>query len=97
MTQDQEEKRAELVEQYSEGEVAAYEALGIGDDDFSDFEEARQGQFSSDEEFAKEIAESTGEMPKDMQWPMYCIDWEFAARELMMDYSEQDGFYFRNL
>ena len=26
-----------------------------------------------------------------------CIDWEFASRELMYDYFEVDGYYFRNL
>ena len=34
---------------------------------------------------------------KNQPWPQYCIDWEYAARDLMMDYSEQDGYYFRNL
>lgn len=61
------------------------------------FEESYSGQFTSDEEFARQMAEDTSEMPKDSQWPMYCIDWEYAARELMMDYMEQDGYYFRNV
>ena len=60
-------------------------------------QEAYQGKFSNDEDFARDMAESTGAMPKDNQWPMYCIDWEWAGRELMMDYTEQDGYYFRNL
>lgn len=43
------------------------------------------------------MAEQLGDVPKDNHWPLYCIDWEWAARELMMDYAEQDGYYFRNL
>ena len=80
-----------------ENAVDAYIALGIGDDDLSEFEEAYQGQYQSDVEFAQEMAEELGEIPKDNRWPHYCIDWEWAGRELMMDYSEQDGYYFRNL
>jgi len=76
--------------------VKAYiEAMGI--EDLKDFNESYAGQYPSDEEFAKEQAKQYGEIPKKNHWPHYCIDWEYAARELMMDYTEQDGFYFRNL
>src|SRR3990167_11507570 len=81
----------------NEGAVDAYIALGIGDDDLSEFEEAYQGQYKNNEEFAQEQADQTGEIPKENHWPHYCIDWEWAARELMMDYSEEGGYYFRNL
>ena len=96
------DEQKELCEsnKWDEGAVEAYLKLGTGDDDLSDFEESYQGQYSSDEEFAKTIAEDTGayERGRDGEhWPHYCIDWEWAARELMMDYSEQDGYYFRNL
>lgn len=60
------------------------------------FEDSYCGEFASDEEFAQDIAESTGAIPKDQPWPLYCIDWEHAARELMYDYSEWNGYYFRN-
>lgn len=66
-------------------------------DDLRDFEEAYQGEYSSDEDFARDIAESLGELPAIDQWPHYCIDWKYAARELMYDYSEENGYYFRNL
>ena len=84
---------------HDEDAIDAYIKLGIGDDDLSDFEEAYQGQYKSDKEFAQEQADAmTSWNSKEMQaWPHYCIDWEYAARELMMDYSEQDGYYFRNL
>ena len=81
-----------------EGAVDAYITLGTGDDDLLDFEEAYQGQYEDDEEFAQEMAENTGSVDfKNQSWPQYCIDWEYAARDLMTDYSEQNGYYFRNL
>ena len=98
MTEAQKEARAAAVESLDENIVFAYEKLGIGDDDYSDIEEAYSGQYTSDKEFAEEMAENTGTVDfKNLPWPQYCIDWEWAARELMMDYSEQDGYYFRNL
>jgi len=38
-------------------------------------------------EYAQEFAEEIGAIPENNDWPMYCIDWEHAARELSMDYS----------
>jgi antirestriction protein len=45
------------------------------------------------EDYARELAEDIGAVGKDNQWPVYCIDWEWAARELQMDYgsAELDG------
>lgn len=45
------------------------------------------------EDYAKELAEDIGAIPRGASWPAYCIDWEWAARELRMDYSsvEFDG------
>ena len=42
-------------------------------------------------EYARQLAEDAFEL-KDT-WPHYCIDWEFAARELKYDYTsiELDG------
>lgn len=37
--------------------------------------------------YAQEFAEDIGAIPRDLEWPMYCIDWEWAARELQHDYS----------
>jgi hypothetical protein len=39
------------------------------------------------EEYAQELAEDTCGMPNSNQWPFYCIDWEYAAKELLHDYS----------
>lgn len=68
-----------------------------GDEDLDDFQEAYSGEFDSDEDFAQDMAEQTADMPKDLHWPLYCIDWTYAAKELMMDYFEIDGYYFRSL
>lgn len=63
----------------------------------SDIDEAYHGTFSSGKDFAQEMAEQLGAIDKDAKWPMTCIDWEQAASELMMDYSEHNGHYFRDL
>jgi hypothetical protein len=38
-------------------------------------------------DYAQELAEDIGAVHKNTTWPNYCIDWDFAARELKMDYS----------
>jgi len=63
----------------------------------SDIEEAYNGQYSSDEDFAQDMAEQLGSIDESAQWPQTCIDWERAAKELMYDYSEDNGHYFRIL
>lgn len=85
------------------GAYAAYadlNSLGVDPDEFSDWrtdaEDAYQGDFESDEEFAQEMAEQLDLVDSDAQWPNNCIDWERAARELMYDYSKQGGYYFRD-
>ena len=60
-------------------------------------EEAFSGQFRSDKDFAQEMADQLGLLNDDTQWPYTCIDWDYAGRELMYDYSEDNGYYFRNL
>jgi len=45
-------------------------------------------------DYAQELAESTGDVDfSKLTWPLTCIDWEQAARELKMDYTsvEFDG------
>ena len=38
-------------------------------------------------EYAQEFAEDVGAVDTNVtSWPMYCIDWEWAARELKSDY-----------
>jgi len=45
------------------------------------------------QDYARELAEDCCMIPNDVAWPMTCIDWEWAARELRYDYSavEFDG------
>ena len=42
------------------------------------------------EDYARELAEDIGAISKDTSWPATCIDWEQAANELKMDYTEVD-------
>lgn len=75
----------------------SYVAL-TGDDDLNDIEEAFEGQYDSDEEFAMTMAENLGSVDfKNLYWPQTCIDWQDASKELMYDYMEIDGYYFRHL
>ena len=76
--------------------VKAYIDLGIGNDDLDDFEEAYQGEWKTDEDFVRDLIEDTGELPKDLPGYIH-IDWEATAIDIMMDYSENYGYYFRNL
>ena len=39
------------------------------------------------QEYAQNLAEECGMVDTSASWPMNCIDWEQAARELQMDYS----------
>ena len=51
------------------------------------------------EDYARELAEDIGAVPSDVGWPVYCIDWERAARDLAMDYMSVrfmgDDYYIR--
>jgi len=60
-------------------------------------EEAFQGEYKSDVDFAQNMAKQLGSVTDDVEWPYTCIDWEHASRELMYDYFEVEGYYFRNL
>ena len=75
--------------------VEAYLESGISDN-LDDFLEAYQGTYRSDIDFVQNLLDDTGGLPKDL--PSYIhIDWESTARDIMYDYTEQDGHYFRNL
>jgi len=65
--------------------------------DFADFTDELQtcwqGEYSSDTDFAEELADNTGLIPESM--PHYWVDWEAIARDLLMgDFWETDGYYF---
>jgi hypothetical protein len=42
------------------------------------------------ETYAQELAEDCGMLDKANSWPLNCIDWEQAARELKYDYTSAD-------
>ena len=42
------------------------------------------------EDYARELAWEIGAINADHEWPLNCIDWEQAARELQMDYTPVD-------
>ena len=60
------------------------------------FYQAFSGKWDNDKEFAQQLADDIGfEWPTE--WPYSCIDWEHAGRELMNDYWESNGYYFRSI
>lgn len=83
----------ELIERYSEDVVEAALACDVRP---SDIEEAYQGEWSSDEAFVQNLVEEIGDIPKDLPGYIH-IDWERTAHDIMMDYSEDNGHYFRNM
>jgi len=86
----------ELKDKYSEEAVNAYIDILGGEEYIDNFEDAYLGEWADDEDFVKDLIEDTGELPKD--FPDYIhIDWERTAKDVMMDYSESNGYYFRNL
>jgi len=89
----------EATDDMDDNEREAYAAYckAASDTDVERFREAYAGQFDSDEDFAENMADQLGLIDESAAWPNNCIDWERAARELMYDYFEQDGHYFRSM
>jgi hypothetical protein len=84
---------SELVEDGDVSMVNAAIECGI---DIAQCEEAFAGYYNSDEEFAKSQHEQTCE-DSTVVWPYNCIDWTYAAKELMYDYTSHDDYYFSNI
>lgn len=55
--------------------------LADADDTFAD---AYCGEWQDGEDFAQDLAEQLGAVDSHTQWPMSCIDWAAAWRELEM-------------
>jgi hypothetical protein len=72
--------------------VLAARSLGYDPDSA---EEAYQGHYRTDVEFAQQFAEDMGLIQPNLSWPYSSLDWSDAAAELMQDYCEEDGYYFR--
>ena len=74
---------------------AYIEATGDASATLDNANDAYYGHFDSDVDFTQQLLEDCGDRPKDL--PNYIvIDWEATARQIMWDYSEHNGFYFRN-
>jgi len=65
-------------------------------EDLDNLEEAYQGEWNNDEEFVQNLLEDCGYIPENM--PAYIhIDWGKTAQDVMLDYSVDGYYYFRNL
>jgi antirestriction protein len=79
-----------------EEEVISAYFDNCGVSSLDDVEEAYAGEHNSDEEFAVQLLDDTGELDPSSMLGRY-FDYEKFARDLMYDYFEVDGHYFRNL
>jgi hypothetical protein len=72
-------------------ELAALKALAAEAEGCADWRHGetliRESYF---EDYARQLADEIGAVQDDAQWPMNCIDWKQAARELAMDYTTVD-------
>ena len=89
----------DYIDNFSAGyvDIDVFNAGIDADVNIADIDEAYSGSFTSDEDFAENMAEELGAVDINASWPMTCIDWEQAAKELMYDYTESNGHYFRCL
>ena len=84
---------AEVIEAFAD--LGNYSVDDI-DTFFDALEESYSGEFDNDEDFAQDMHEQTGEKISNT-WPHNCIDWAYASKELMYDYNESNGHYFRQI
>ena len=76
-------------------DAGVFEAAADLDISHDMVEELYQGEYSSDISFAQQLADDIGAINESASWPMDCNDRERDARDLMFDYSESNGHYFR--
>jgi antirestriction protein len=87
----------ELIHSLDDDEAEVYAAYRKNfEGSWDECQDAYSGKYDSDEDFAQDMAEQCGMLQDRVSWPYTCIDWEWAARELMYDYIEENGHYFRN-
>lgn len=48
------------------------------------FEDAYSGEYDSQQAFAEQLADDMGAVTGEESWPLSCIDWERAARDLFL-------------
>jgi hypothetical protein len=75
-------------------EVEGLEAEDI-EEWMEDMHDRYEGHFANDAEFAESMADAIGAVDDNAAWPLNYIDWERAAQDLMYDYYEENGYYFR--
>jgi DNA repair exonuclease SbcCD ATPase subunit len=74
---------------FGDDEIEELEELETLENEISDFRHGETMIPESDfEDYARQFAEDIGAITDDAGWPCTCIDWERAADELRMDYSE---------
>jgi hypothetical protein len=80
---------------------SGYQGVEIDQEVLDTFRDVYAGVYQSRREFAMEMAEESGYDFTKEQWPATCIDWDYAARELMYDYWDENGacglHFFRNV
>lgn len=76
---------AEKVEEHGDAFLAWLSYERREPDYFDNFEDQYLGEWDSFEVYAQELAEDCGMIDPDAGWPNSYIDWERAARDLMMD------------
>ena len=85
-------------ETYEAWKTALWEDAGYAIDDVVENEPTMIPEYDFSE-YAQELAEDIGAIDPEAKWPVYCIDWERAARELKMDYAsvrvKGTTYYFR--
>jgi antirestriction protein len=89
-------KLIDFINYNSEAEaVLAYlEIIGDLDEVLKNFDEAYQGSHRSNKEFSMDFFENIYDIP-DGLFPY--IDWEMVCNNLMEDFDEMNGYYFRKL
>lgn len=79
--------------EYNDGHQDEYLKLKAFADDIGEYAFENQETLINEdyfEEYAQDLAVDTGAIESDAPWPVYCIDWEHACRELKMDYSDAE-------
>lgn len=84
-TADEDEYRMEEIEELAALRALTEEAEGYAPDWQYGATLIRDSYF---EDYARELAEEIGAVSGEERWPLTCIDWEKATRELQMDYTE---------
>lgn len=73
------------------GELASLQSLaseGEGSPDWAHGETLIRDSYFRD--YAEQLADDIGAIDRNLSWPLNCIDWDQAARELRMDYTAVD-------